>query len=222
MKKQLQIFSFALAMMSSINAFDELTLFDEADQKSKWALVEKKFITDVYKYKKIVWEYVSASALAVTAVFAGHQYLAIPTGSENDFINTLRQQKNVYSMLGLGSAAMLVNQGLDAYLTTRANRNAVAEFFGNWDQNQFYTPTELEDAFDIIAEMMELQGQEAVLENANEIVDTIHFIVMRHFDGRYKSILEAKSRDALADTKTISEAFKNLFDGAKNMSGTGK
>ena len=221
MKKQLYIFSFALAMMSSINAFNELTLFDEADQKSKWAFVEKKFITDIYKSKKIVWEYVSATALATTIGFAACKYAYIPAGNE-DFINTLRQQKNVYSMLGLGSAAMFINQGFDAYLTTYANRNAVANFFGNWDKNQFYTPAELEDAFDIIAEMMELQGQEAVLENADDIVDTINFIVMRHFDARYKSVLDAKSRDALSDTKTITEAFKNLFDGAKNMGGTGK
>ena len=61
--------------------------------------------------------------------------------------------------------------------------------------------------------------REALLSQATTIVENIQFVVTRHFDGRYKNILDAKGYDALAETKTISDVIKNTTDIVKNIKG---
>ena len=75
----------------------------------------------------------------------------------------------------------------------------------------------MQDAFDTIAERIELEGMDEVLVDANDYVDIINDIVMRHFESRYKSVLDAKGRSALTEAKTFTEVFRNFFDGVHKI-----
>jgi hypothetical protein len=224
MKKKLYILGFMFAMISNQSfAFDEISLFSETSEKSKWMVLEKKFITNIHKSKKTTWSHVSSVIPAVTAIFAGYQYCNLDSvNSDNDILLNLRKPVNVYPMLGIVATTILASEYLDCYLSSKNNRTAVKDFFANWEENQYYIPSELEEAFDILADVIEFEGEEAVLAHANEIVEAIQFLVTRNFESRYKNSLDAKARDAMSDTKTVIESFKNFFDGAKHLSGLGK
>ena len=178
MKKQIYIFSFAIAMMTTVNAFDQLTMFDETNEESKWAAIEKFYITDINEARQSFWKHVSGGAVAIlTGLGVYFTYTAKNAldhdGKEIPFIGYFQKTQNVCGLATVAMGTLLATQIAQCHLSNQTNRNAVAQFFGNWDQNQFYTPVELQEAFDIIAETMELEGDEAILKNANEIVDTI-------------------------------------------------
>ena len=221
MKKQFYILSFMTVMtMSNVFGFDELAMFDETSQASKWQRIEWQFITNIKKSHKNIWKHISGVALGAVVVGALYQWnnTTMPGfDDKEDIMTNLRKPSNIWPIVTVGAAAIVSMQYFESYLAHQANRNAVVSFFDNWQENQFYTPKELEDGFDVIAEMIELQGQQAVLEHADEIVEMIQFFVTRHFESRYKSTLEAKSRDLLYDTKLVAETFKNYFDGASKF-----
>ena len=217
MKKQLYIFTFAIAMMTTVNAFDQLTMFDETNEESKWAVIEKVFITDINEAKQSFWKHLSG--VAVSTLIAGGAYQTYNANPEAKFMDSLQLSRNFYCLGTLAMGGLLATQTIQCHLSNQTNRNAVTKFFGNWDKNQFYTPAALKEAFDIIAETMELEGNEATLKNADEIIDTIQFIIMRHFEKRYEKVLQFTAATALSDTKTAGEILKNAVETTVKMSG---
>lgn len=228
MKKQLLLLSFMFTMttsqmQSNDTFFDELSFFDASNEKSQWEFMELSFITKPAEAKKFVWSHLSAIVPVSLAMFSAYQYANLPTDNaaqSKDVLKSIREPQFMYPALGMSATTILVCQYLNCYLSAQAHRNAVIEFFANWEDNQFYTPVEFLDAFEEIAEIIEFEGIDAV--NSDKIVNTIQGQVMRHFESRYKSVLEAKGINALSDTKTYTEIVKNIFDGAKNLEGKGK
>ncbi len=240
MKKQFLALSF-LAIFGQFQTaqadVDALSFRDASNEKSQWETMEWVFITDLNNGKNLTWKHIAPVLPAAVTAFSAYQYAnlvddkieikdekrtIIDMNDTDDFIKNMRRTKNVYSILGLGSTGVLAYQYLQCYLAHQANRQALQSFFANWDENQDFTPEELYFAFEVIAERIEFEGMESVLADADLYIDLIQNIIMRHFESRYKSVLEAKGRDALADSKTIIETFKNIFDGAKHVQGTGK
>lgn len=219
MKKQL--FTLGLLNLFAVNlmgsSFDEHTLFDSNNEKAQWEFLEKAFITNIHAEKQLIWNHISAAFVASLGLGSGYQLYNGTTSNSQLAKTDLFSPTSLYSAVLGSSVALLSIKGLACHLSNQANRNAVEAFFTNWDQNQFYTPEALQEAFDIIAETIELQGLDAVLASADDIVDTIQFVVMRHFDGRYKKALEFQAFNALNDSKTFSEIIKNTVATAKDL-----
>lgn len=227
MKKQILMFSFMVAMISQVVAFedkitfDDRFMFDETNEQSQWQYIERAFITKPAAEKTCAWKHLSAALNPSIAAFALYGY-ATSTANDVSFMQEMAKPKNVFSIIGTVSSAIAILQALECRLFTQTNRNTVENFFNNWNENQFYVPVELEEGFTLIAEAIEAEGQDFIIAHANEIVDTIQFHIMRHFEGRYKATLEIKGRDALADTKTTSEIVKIFTETAKNLTGSSK
>ncbi|MBV8660682.1 MAG: hypothetical protein JO129_00875 [Candidatus Dependentiae bacterium] len=213
MKKQLCLFSFAFAMASNIIAtnlaFDEHTLFKQADEKAQWSFVEKKFITDIAASKQLTWTHVSNVIPAAVLIGTGIDFM-----EQKDLTVKidLLTKVNIYKISMLLASTLMATQFTECIISHRANRAAIQDFFSHWDQNKNYVPAELFEAFQLIADTMESEGEEVILKSANEIIDAIQFIVTRHFDARYKNILEIKAANALADVKTFGEIIKNTIE----------
>lgn len=224
MKKQLFVFSFMIAMMSNVIAFDERSMFDETSEASKWTFVENKFITKIANEKSTTWAHIGAATTGTFAVGAAGTWLFLLNGHrDSKLTDYMFSTGNVCAGAGTLAAGTWVIQALECYISARANHNAVEDFFANWDENQFFIPAELQNAFDTIAETIELEGKDAVLKNASEIVDMIQFHVMRHFEGRYKGMLDLKAYDGLnTDAKTISGIIKNVVATSKDLGGSSK
>ena len=194
--------------------YGQLTIFDVTNEQSKWAFIEKKFITDIHSNKQMTWSHVSALLPAAFATFAGYTYM-----TQNDIPKYLAQKKENIFFLGGGalSALLVMGQYLEQYLTYQANRTAIQDFFEHWDQNQLYIPKELLPYFTILATKIEAQGQDAVLQDAKTIITDIKFMVTRHFESRYKKFLELDGYNSTAEAKTFSEILKNFIGGAKDL-----
>ncbi|MDP3788329.1 MAG: hypothetical protein Q8Q60_03380 [Candidatus Chromulinivorax sp.] len=222
MKKQLFIFGFAVAMVTNAMAFDERSMFDETQEESKWTFVEKAFITAPAEYKKAVWAHVESAVTGLIAVTAATVCGSLYFYNNDQFNNQLKDTLSIGNVSGgaaLAATALSAKSSLECYLANQAHRNAVENFFNNWEQNQYFVPAELQDAFDAIAEMIDIESQDAVLNHANEIVNTIQFIVMRHFGDRYKAVLTATAVNSLVDTKTAGEILKNAIETAGKLGG---
>lgn len=220
MKKQLYILSFMIAMISNnALAFNDLAFFDETDQTSKWTVLEKKFISDIAGSKETFWKHASALAVGLVATASSVKCFTVNEDPSKDIMRTLLEPKVAYGIVSGVALSLLTVQGFQCFLYSHANRNAVADFFNNWDENKFYVPTQLEEAFDIIAERIELEGLDAVLENADEIVETIQFLVMRNFEKRYEKVLQVTAYNGLADTKTVGEILKNAVETSSKLAG---
>jgi hypothetical protein len=238
MKKQMCILSFMLAIVSTniigssvslVNepqkqsisknsTFDELSLFDITNEQSKWVFIEKKFITDVYAATKMTWSHLLATIPAAFAGFAGYKYMTIADQKkEDDTIKNLLKMDNIYLVGGTLAAGMVAAQYLDSYLIAQANRTALTNFFDNWDKNKFYVPVDLLPYFTMIAQRIENQGLDIVLQDAKKIVDDIKFKVTRQLESRYKKLLEFEAYNSTSDAKTVSEIFKNFIGGAKDL-----
>ncbi len=216
MKKQLYLFTFMMTLISSTYAFDERSFFNEADEVAKWQFIENTFITKIAADKKSIWTHFSSAATLALAGTAGYAWTQTPaTETKIDLLKT----NTLLALVTAAATGLLTIQGLECYLSHEANRNAVAEFFGNWDENQFYIPTELEEAFDMISEMIELEGKDAISAHANEIVELIQFHVTRHFEKRYEKVLQGAASVSLADAKTATEIIKLFTDTSKNIAG---
>ena len=220
MKKQLFIFSFVVAMASNVIAFDERTMFDETNEASKWTFIENKFITQPAAEKQLIWTHASAIATGLVIVGTGVTWFNLEkrdTPMGNAFT-----QGNVIAAIGTAATAIISTSGLDCYLAARAHRNAVTNFFNNYEENQFFVPAELEQAFDKIAESIEFAGLDAVLLHADDIVELIQFQVMRHFEKRYEKVLQATAVNALADAKTVTEILKNSIESVSKLGASAK
>lgn len=225
MKKQLFVFSFMIAMISNVIAFDERSMFDETSEASKWTFVENQFITKIASAKATFWAHAGAITTAAIALsgLANLSYLYATNSTNQKFTENPFAAGNVCGGVTALSAGVLAIQALECHISARTNRNAVESFFANWDQNQFFIPTELQDAFDLMAEVIELDGKEAILNNAGEIVELVQFHVMRHFEGRYKGMLDLKAYDGLnTDAKTAFGIIKGIVATSKDLGGSSK
>ena len=223
MKKQLFALVCVTAMVTNLIAFNERSMFDATNQASKWTFVENKFVTKIADEKRTTWAHLGAGVTALVACGTASQLFINRDNLDDNFATgSLFTNGIVYGGATAFSGATFFTSALDCYISRQANRNAVENFFSNWDKNKAFVPTELQDGFELIAEAMVNNGKQAVLKNANEIVEMIQFIVTRHFEGRYKATLETKGRDALADTKTTSEIVKIFTETAKNLGGSSK
>ncbi len=104
MKKQLFIFSFAVAMVTNVIAFDELTMFDETNEASKWTFIENKFITQPAAEKQFIWTHVGAIATGLVIVGTGATWFSLKDEDRKANLSTnMFATGNV--LAGLGSAA---------------------------------------------------------------------------------------------------------------------
>lgn len=231
MKKQICALLFMLAITTtatmqpafSLHAIDKpayknsfthnaLNLFNTADEQSKWGFMEKKFITDIYADKKMTLSHVTAAIPTAAAALAG--YLLTTDASLLE-----RSTKSNLILLGGGAlaATMVSAQYLESYLTAQANRKAITNFFAHWDTYKFYVPAELLEYCTTIADVIKAQGLEETLQNAQIIVKDLQDMITRHFESRYKKLLEFEASNNLSDTKTVSEIFKNFIGGTKDL-----
>jgi hypothetical protein len=222
MKKQLQIFSFifAIASFQTSNAtVDTLSFYDEFQEKAQWELLEKTFITDIAQSKASTWNHISGAVLASMMVGSGYQYTQTSSTESSSIIKEMLQPKNVYGAATCAATAIFAVQTLQCYLSNQANRTAVANFFANYEENKYFVPAQLENAFDMIAERIELEGMDAVLVDANDIVDQVQGMIMRYFEKRYEKVLQGAAYNALADAKTTGEIIKNAVETGSKLSG---
>jgi len=220
-KKQFFILSCALSIACNTTAFDQRYFFDTTDS---WTYLEKIFITDIYNAKNAFWSKTTSIIPLVSAVISATQYYNHQQDFKNELtpknkfvIKNLMTAENLYFTGMIVSAGIVAQQFATSYAHSQVNRQAVDDFFSNWEINSLYTPDEFQDAFFMIAEIMEFQGKEAILEHADEIVETIQFLIIRHFESRYKKLLEIESCNALGDFKASTEIFKNIIGTAKDL-----
>jgi hypothetical protein len=223
---------FAMVNFNTANAeVNALMFYNETDEKAQWEYVEAQFITNVARSKQLCWRHIETVVPVILGSVAAYQTAAysdmLPTCLKTNVL-TADEAKSagfwgvlspkVHSpLIAAGAGAILTYNYAQCYIAHQANKAAIQDFFANYENNQYLVPTALQDAFDTIAERIELEGMQAVLADANDYIDIINDIVMRHFESRYKSVLDAKGRDALAESKTIIENFKNIFDGASKI-----
>ena len=229
MKKQLIMFSFMLAMVNFNTTHAEvnaLSFYDETEEKAKWNFVEAAFITNIASQKQTFWKHAFAAVPGIIGSVAAYKscefndLLPFKTAKDtkNDWLFGANNNPAVaYSIITIACGSVITYNALQCHIAHQANRCALQDFFSNYEDNQLFVPAALQHAFDLIEERIVLEGINAVLADADEYVDIITNIIMRNFESRYKSVLDAKSRDALADTKTVIENFKNLFDGTSKI-----
>jgi hypothetical protein len=221
MKKQFLMISLMVATVNfnSTHAYvDTLSFYDQGDEKAEWAFLEKAFITDIAKSKQLSWNHISAAA--TTLVMAGSTYQYTQTSAtDGSILQQLLQPKNVFGLTSCATAAICSIQGLQCYLSHEANRTAVKNFFANYENNQVLVPASLQYAFDMIAERVTCEGMDAVLVDANDIVDQIQGMIMRYFEKRYEKVLQVSAENALATTKTAGEIIKNAVETSSKLAG---
>lgn len=221
MKKQFLMISLMLATVNfnTTHAYvDTLSFYDEADEKAQWAFLEKAFITDIAQSKQLSWNHISAAATGLVMASSAYQYTQT-SATDASTLQQLLQPKNVFGLTSCATAAICSIQGLQCYLSNEANRTAVKNFFANYENNRFLVPANLEYAFDMISERIEFEGMDAVLVDANDIVDQIQGMIMRYFEKRYEKVLQVSAENALAATKTAGEIIKNAVETGSKLSG---
>ena len=125
--------------------------------------------------------------------------------------------KNVYLIGGTVAATMFISNALDCYLNNYYNRKTVENFLNHWNRNRSLTPHQFHHAFDALVDIMDINGDEAVLEHANEIVYIMQSMVMHHFEKRYEKVLTIQACNNLGETKAILDVLKAAIDTAKNL-----
>lgn len=136
-----------------------------------------------------------------------------------DILKLALEPKNAYTILTVGTVLYMMHQLYESQTTSSTNYKAVADFFANWDENQSYCPKDIFEGFEIIAEMIENEGDEFIVNNADTIVDTIQFLIKRHFEKRYEKSLQVEAAFSLGDAKTITEIVKNSLENVGKFSG---
>jgi len=132
-------------------------------------------------------------------------------------IESMLNLENLCLIGGISSAIIIGTNLLQSTIEHQINRTAVEEFFANWELNSNYTPTELHEGFSIIAESINSDDRESILENADEIVATLNFLIIRHFEKRYNKFFEAESCSTLNYEKSTSDIIKNIVGTAKDL-----
>ena len=136
---------------------------------------------------------------------------------DKDILKDLLDVKNVYLIGGTIATAMFASKALECYLNYHCNRHVVENFLKNWERNRSLTPHEFHHVFDALVDVMDINGDEAVLAHANEIVDIMQSMVMRHFEKRYEKVLTIQTLNNLGETKAILDVLKTAIDTAKGL-----
>jgi len=145
--------------------------------------------------------------------------ITTPKDTKNkDFIKDLLNTENLYIIGGTIATTMCASKALNYYLNYHCNRQVVKNFLKNWDLNRSFTPREFHNMFDALANLIDINGDEAVLVHANEIVNIMQSIVMRHFEKRYETILTVQTFNHLGETKAMLDVIKTAIDTAKTLS----
>ncbi len=134
-----------------------------------------------------------------------------------DILKDLLDVKNLYLIGGTIAATMFINNALDYYLDYYYNRQAVENFLKNWERNRSLTPHEFHHAFDALVNIMDMNGDEAVLEHANEIIYIMQSMVMHHFEKRYEKVLTIQTFNNLGQTKAVLDVLKTAIETAKGL-----
>lgn len=216
MKKYSYIFSFIIITMQTIFAFEEQSLFIN----QKYEFIEREFITHIAVEKNNFWANVLATIPVTLGIFAACN---LADGNEktltkeNIVLKNLLTHTHIYSFILLGCAGFSASTILNKYITNKAHYNAVKKFFSRWKKNKRYTPDLFLETFESIALEIEKKGDRFIAKNANKIVETIQFIITRHFHARYDNILKINAYNAIAETKSILEILQAFVSGAKDL-----
>lgn len=221
MKKQLYILSFALGMLCNNNLsaqtqgtsiINDQIFFDETNNESKWMFFEKTFITNIHEAKSVVRNNILNALPATLILGSFYGALTIPANNTENFICKVTQANNVCMTTGTILTTLLALQWLESSSASTTKRNVVTNFFVNWEENQFFVPEELFEAFEAIHNMIKVEGNAFIAANANAIVDSTVFSITRHFEKRYSKTLDVSAADALSSTKTVTEIVKNFIE----------
>lgn len=216
MKNALYLFYLIIASIHTVFAFEEQSLFIN----QKYEFIEREFITHIVAEKNSYWSNALAIIPISLGMFAAYN---LAHGDEQNLtkesivLKNLLTHKHIYSFILLGCAGFSAHTILSQYITHKANYNAVKKFFENWEHNKFYTPDLFLQTFESIALEIEKQGNVFIVKNANKIVETVQFIITRHFYTRYQKILEINAYNAIAETKSVLEVLQAFISGAKDL-----
>lgn len=217
MNKKLQLFTLFMVTMHSLTAFDNRKMFNTTTQ---WDFLEKTFIVDAHTNKQEVSECIQTYLPVLCCGAASYKYINTPetcNAEKKDFIKDLLNPKNLYLVSAVLSAGIACSQVIQYYMNHYVNRQVVADFLHNWSSNKTLTPAEFCDAFEALASIMDVNGDEAVLQHATEIVDIMQFMIMRHFDKRYEGVLKAQAINNIGDAKSILDLLKTSAEAAKGL-----
>ncbi len=212
----MSVLALIAAFTSQICAFQELPqhqFFNQDDATSKMRYMENIWISQHATLKNNMWKNVTQY---IPFLIGGYSLYQSFTMDEQDrvtnYFKTILTAQNVYFTIGLGCASTMIIEGLNNYINTKAARTTVHDFFANWEINKNHTPEALLPMFSLIAAIIDVQGEEVILEQAQFIVSNVQFAVIRNFDKQYESYLKTQSYSNLADTKTVTEIIKNTIE----------
>ena len=216
MKKQMSVYALIAILTSQVYAFQELPqhqFFNQDDATSKMRYMERVWISQHAGFKNDMWKSITQYIPFLIGGYALYQSF---TMKENDkvtnYFKTILNAENVYFTVGLGCASSIIIETLNNYINDKAARTTVHNFFENWEINKNHTPEVLLPMFSLIAAIIDVQGEDVILDQAQFIVDSVQFAVIRNFEKQYESYLKAQSYSNLTDTKTVTEIIKNSIE----------
>lgn len=218
MNKKLQLLALLMVTMHGLTAFDGRKMFNDKEPESQWAFLERTFIVDAHAEKQEIWKNMQAYLPAACATIATYAYLNL-TGDEatKDISKNALNSKNACLITAIVSAGICGTQIIQRYMNHTINRQIVTHFLQNWSTNRSLTPEQFHHTFDALAAIMDIHGDEVVLENSNEIVELMQFMIMRHFDKRYENVLKMQAVNNIGDAKTILDVISGSIGVAKNF-----
>lgn len=213
MKKQLYLLACITMSINSLIAFDNKKMLNFKDSESQFMFLEKNFITDVYAEKNAILTHMKAFVPAACAAMAGYKYWMISSNEQKqEAVKQPIHSADIYLATAAISATILGTQMLQCYINSYVNRNIVKKFMHSWSTNRPYTPQEFHHVFDALNIIMEINGDDAVVDHATEIVEIMQFILMRHFGSRYQAALALVAVENLSNTKYILDIIKTSLD----------
>jgi len=216
MKRYMSICALTTIFACSLYGFEELPhqyFFNQDDATSKMRYMESVWISQHAATKNEYWTNITQYLPFIIGIYALQKsYTIKPDDKVTNYFKTILNAENIYFGLGIGCASTIIAEILNNYINDQAARTTVHNFFVNWEVNKNHTPDPLVPMFSLIAGIIEVQGEEIILKNAQFIVQNVQFAVIRNFDKQYESFLKAQSYSNLADTKTVTEIIKNSIE----------
>ena|GEM_PF-2397436 len=218
MKHKMQILTLFILTMNSITAFDSRKMFNDKEPESQWAFLERTFIVNAHTEKQRVTNELQTYTPAICAVITSYLYMNL-TGDEasKDISKNALNSKNACLITAIISSGIFGTQMLQRYMNHSVNRQIMTDFLHNWTTNRNLTPQQFHHTFDALSAIMDINGDEVVLDNATEIVNLIQFMIMRHFDKRYENVLKIQAANNIGDAKNILDVITGSIGIAKNF-----
>jgi hypothetical protein len=216
MKTNMSIYALIAIFTSQICAFQELPhheFFNQNTTTTKMRYMESLWILEHAGLKNEMWKNITQYVPLLIGGYAMYQSFTMTKDDKlTNYFKTILNAENIYFGIGLGCASTVIIETLNNYINEKAARTTVHNFFANWEVNKNHTPEELLPIFSLIAEIIEVQGEEIILEQAQFILNNVQFVIIRNFEKQYESYLKSQSYNNLADTKTITEIIKNSIE----------